>query len=50
MEFRIAQLPAHSHLLDQVQAVSGLIRQRYPDLVGALVQRWTGSNQEFGNV
>jgi ATP-dependent DNA helicase RecG len=50
MEFRIAQLPAHSHLLDEVQAISGLIRQRYPELAGALVQRWTGSKQEFGNV
>ena len=50
MEFRIAQLPAHSHLLDEVQTISGLIRQRYPELAGALVQRWTGSKQEFGNV
>jgi ATP-dependent DNA helicase RecG len=50
MEFRIAQLPAHSHLLDEVQTISSLIRQRYPELAGALVQRWTGSKQEFGNV
>ncbi len=50
MEFRIAQLPAHSHLLDEVQATATLIRQRYPELVGALVQRWTGSKQAFGNV
>ena len=50
MEFRIAQLPAHSHLLDQVQAIAGLVRQHYPELGGALVQRWTGSKQDFGNV
>ena len=50
MEFRIAQLPAHAHLLEEVQNISGLIRQRHPELVTALVQRWTGSKQEFGNV
>lgn len=50
MEFRIAQLPAHNYLLDEVQALSELIRQRHPELAGALVQRWTGSAQEFGNV
>ncbi len=50
MEFRIAQLPAHNDLLDEVQTISELIRQRYPELAGALVQRWTGSAQEFGNV
>ncbi len=50
MEFRIAQLPAHSHLLDEVQVIAALIRQRYPELAGALVQRWTGAKQAFGNV
>ena len=50
MEFRIAQLPAHNYLLDEVQALAELIRQRHPELAGALVQRWTGSAQEFGNV
>ena len=50
MEFRIAQLPAHSHLLDQVQAISGLIRGRYPELAAPLAQRWTGAKQAFGNV
>jgi ATP-dependent DNA helicase RecG len=50
MEFRIAQLPEHSHLLEEVQTISGLIRQHHPELAAALVQRWTGSKQEFGNV
>jgi ATP-dependent DNA helicase RecG len=50
MEFRIAQLPEHNHLLEEVQTISGLIRSRHPDLAAALVQRWTGSKQEFGNV
>ena len=32
MEFRIAQLPAHSHLLDQVQAIAGLSASTIPSL------------------
>ncbi len=50
MEFRIAQLPEHSHLLDEVQTISGIIQQHHPELAAALVQRWTGAKQEFGNV
>ena len=50
MEFRIAQLPEHNHLLEEVQTISGLIRSHHPELAAALVQRWTGSKQEFGNV
>lgn len=50
MEFRIAQLPAHSHLLDEVRNLSELIRRSHPELVAPLIQRWTGSRQEFGNV
>ena len=50
MEFRIAQLPAHAHLLGEVQTISAVIRQRFPELEHALVQRWTGSKQIYGNV
>ena len=50
MEFRIAQLPGHSHLLDEVQRIADLIRGHHPELADALVQRWTGSKQAFGNV
>lgn len=50
MEFRIAQLPEHSHLLDEVQTISDIIRQHHRELAAALIQRWTGSKQEFGNV
>ncbi len=50
MEFRIAQLPAHSHLLDQVQVISRIILEHHGELAGALIQRWTGAKQEFGNV
>ncbi|MEM8563412.1 MAG: ATP-dependent DNA helicase RecG [Pseudomonadota bacterium] len=50
MEFRIAQLPAHEHLLQQVQCMSESIRERHPSLAQALVDRWAGSKQSFGNV
>ena len=50
MEFRIAELPNHSHLLDEVQALAELIGKRYPGLVEPLVQRWTGAARQFAKV
>jgi ATP-dependent DNA helicase RecG len=50
MEFRIAELPAHDHLLDQVALLADEIRQSQPELAAPLIQRWTGAKQEFGNV
>ncbi len=50
MAFRVAQLPAHAHLLDQVQAVANEIIDKHAELVGPLIQRWTGSSSEFAKV
>ncbi len=50
MEFRIAELPAHNHLLDEVQAIANLLRTQYPDRVEPLIQRWTGSSEQFAKV
>lgn len=50
MEFRVAQLPAHAHLLDQVQSVASSIIDEHPELVEPLIQRWTGSSSEFAKV
>lgn len=50
MEFRIAELPGHNHLLDQVAMLADEIRQSHPELAAPLIQRWTGAKQEFGNV
>lgn len=50
MEFRVAQLPAHAHLLDQVQTVAREIIDKHPGLVEPLIQRWTGSGAEFAKV
>ncbi len=50
MEFRIAVLPTHSHLLDEVQAIARTIRESYPELADPLIQRWTGVGQQFAKV
>jgi len=50
MEFRIARLPEHEHLLEQVQTLAEQLRQRHPDLVQALIARWTGDRQAYAQV
>jgi ATP-dependent DNA helicase RecG len=50
MEFRIAELPAHNHLLPQVQTIAESIRENYPGLADPLIQRWTGTRQQFAKV
>ena len=50
MAFRIAELPAHNHLLDEVQAIADMIRTHHPQLADPLIQRWTGSSQQFAKV
>ena len=50
MTFRVAELPAHDHLLDLVQALAETTRAQYPELEDRLVARWTGTTQEFARV
>jgi len=50
MEFRIAELPAHNHLLDEVTAIANRIRRERPEVADPLIQRWTGSRQQFATV
>ena len=50
MAFRIAELPTHNHLLDQVQAIAGKLQRGDPKLVDELIQRWTGTRQKFSQV
>ena len=50
MEFRVAQLPAHNHLLDDVQALAGKISAEHPELAEPLIQRWTGTTRHFAKV
>ncbi len=50
MAFRIAELPTHNHLLDDVQVISDTIRATHPELTDPLIQRWTGTGQQFAKV
>ena len=50
MEFRIAELPRHQHLLEEVQQLAVTLRKQHPALVQPLIQRWTGAGQKFGTV
>ncbi|NQX87385.1 MAG: ATP-dependent DNA helicase RecG [Halioglobus sp.] len=50
MAFRVAELPAHGHLLDEVQSLAETIRRDFPENVDLLIQRWTGSRQQFAKV
>jgi len=50
MEFRVARLPEHNEMLDEVQRIASLLRERSPELVEPLVQRWTGERREYAQV
>ncbi|MDX1734001.1 MAG: helicase-related protein, partial [Halioglobus sp.] len=50
MEFRIAELPGHNHLLDDVQALADGIRRDHPERIDAIIRRWTGAREKFANV
>ncbi len=50
MEFRVARLPEHNHLLDEVQDLAGRIETDHPELSEPLIQRWTGSTRQFAKV
>jgi len=50
MTFRIASLPQHNHLLDEVAALSEDIRQHHPELADPLIRRWTADTQQFAKV
>jgi ATP-dependent DNA helicase RecG len=50
MEFRVASLPTHSFLLDEVQDIANTIRAAHPELADPLIQRWTGTGQQFAKV
>ncbi|MCB1842267.1 MAG: ATP-dependent DNA helicase RecG, partial [Halioglobus sp.] len=50
MEFRIAELPRHSPLLPEVQAMAGYLRAEHPERVDALIRRWAGGRERFAKV
>lgn len=50
MEFRVARLPEHEHLLDKVQNIAEELQQQRPQWVQPLIRRWAGDSQAFANV
>jgi len=50
MEFRIAELPGHAHLLPEVQRMAERIRADYPERIDPLIKRWTGAGERFAKV
>ncbi|MEM9254417.1 MAG: ATP-dependent DNA helicase RecG [Pseudomonadota bacterium] len=50
MVFRVAELPAHAHLLTDVQSLVSKLHHQHPDRVDPLVRRWTGSSEIYAQV
>jgi ATP-dependent DNA helicase RecG len=50
LEFRVARLPEHDHLLDEVQQIAEQLLKTQPEAVQPLIRRWTGDRQAFAAV
>jgi ATP-dependent DNA helicase RecG len=50
MDFRIAKLPEHEVLLDEVRHIADSVRQDLPGNIDAIIARWTGSAEQFAKV
>ena len=50
MAFRVASLPEHEHLLEDVQLLAGRLLSGDPAVVDALVRRWAGDRTQFARV
>ena len=50
LEFRVARLPEHEHLLDRVQEVAEEMERSSPEQAQRLIRRWTGDRQLFAAV
>jgi ATP-dependent DNA helicase RecG len=48
--FRVAQLPVHEVLLEQVAETAENLMANYPDRCDLLIDRWTGERQAFARV
>ncbi|KPJ91853.1 MAG: hypothetical protein AMJ55_10735, partial [Gammaproteobacteria bacterium SG8_15] len=49
-QFHIADLQRDQQLLPNVVKVANELLHDYPDHVDAIIQRWLGRNEEYGNV
>ncbi|MEN8175294.1 MAG: helicase-related protein, partial [Pseudomonadota bacterium] len=50
MQFRIADLVRHQHLVAAAQSTADDILQHHPSVAGPLVARWLGSRSRYGSV
>ena len=50
LEFRVARLPEHNHLLERVQQLAVELGRDFPGLVEPLINRWTGQAIHFAEV
>jgi ATP-dependent DNA helicase RecG len=50
LEFRVARLPEHEFLLDEVQRLTQHLMQQHPQAVAPLIRRWAGDRQAFAAV
>jgi ATP-dependent DNA helicase RecG len=50
MQFRVADLMRDAHLLPEVQRLASRILKTHPDLPDAIINRWIGRPDEYGNV
>jgi ATP-dependent DNA helicase RecG len=48
--FRIADLNRDAHLISEVQKIAQLLLSEYPSNVEPLIQRWLGSDEQYGQV
>lgn len=50
MNFRVARLPEHDYLLNDVECLAAGLISDQPGKVEALIKRWTGNRQQYANV
>ena len=50
MEFRVADMQAHAHLLDQVRSLAVHIADEEPGRVDPLIRRWLGGAERYASV
>ncbi|MEM6485262.1 MAG: ATP-dependent DNA helicase RecG [Pseudomonadota bacterium] len=50
LEFRVARLPEHEDLLNEVTFLAEQMRQKNPEHIAPLIRRWTGERSAFASV
>jgi ATP-dependent DNA helicase RecG len=50
LEFRVARLPEHEFLIEEVQHLTELLLQEHPQSVAPLIRRWAGDREAFAAV